>query len=106
MEDPMKDKEAILEDYSILRGFEDVFEELPRLPPKRDIDFSIDLMIGAAPVSKTPYRMSIPELKELQVQLEELLKKGCICPSVSPWGTLVIFVKKKDGMLRFCIEFR
>jgi hypothetical protein len=78
----------------------------PGLPPKRDIYFSIDLMPGAAPVSKTPYRMSMPELKELQMQLEELLKKGYICPSVSPWGAPVLFVKKKDGTLRLCIDFR
>jgi hypothetical protein len=61
-----------------------VFKEVPRLPPKRDIDFSINLMPGAAPVSKTPYIMSTLELKELQMQLEELLKKGYIHPSVSP----------------------
>jgi hypothetical protein len=63
-------------------------------------------MPGAAPVSKAPYRMSTPELKELQLQLEELLKKGYICPSVSPWGAPVLFVKKKDGTLRLCIDFR
>jgi hypothetical protein len=68
-----------LEDYAILREFEDVFSEMSDLPPKRDIDFSIDLMLGATPVSKTPYRMSTPMLKELQMQLEELLK-GYICP--------------------------
>jgi hypothetical protein len=61
---------------------------------------------GAAPVSKTPYRMSTPELKELQMQLEELLKKGYIRPSVSPWGAPILFVKKKDGTLRLCIDFR
>jgi hypothetical protein len=59
----------------------------------------------AAPVSKAPYRMSTPELKELQLQLEELLKKGYIQPSVSLWGALVLFVKKKDGMSRLCIDF-
>jgi hypothetical protein len=56
-------------------------------------------------VSKTPYKMSTPELKELQMQLEELLKKGYICPCVSPWGAPILFVKKKDGTLRFCIDF-
>jgi hypothetical protein len=61
---------------------------------------------GATLVSKTPYRMSAPELKELQMQLEELLKKGYIRPSVSPWGAPVLFVKKKDGTLRLCIDFR
>jgi hypothetical protein len=58
------------------------------------------------PVSKTPYRMSTPELKELQIQLEEILKKGYICPSVSPWGAPTLFVKKKDETLRLCIDFR
>jgi hypothetical protein len=61
---------------------------------------------GFSPVSKTPYRMSTPELKELQIQLEELLKKGYIRPSVSPWGAPILFVKKKDGTLRMCIDFR
>jgi hypothetical protein len=95
-----------LEDHRVLKEFEDVFQEVPRLPLKRDIDFSINLMPGAAPISKAPYRMSTPELKELQLQLEELLKKGYIRPSVSPWGSSVLFVKKKDGTLRLCIDFR
>jgi hypothetical protein len=63
-------------------------------------------MPGAAPVPKDPYWMSALELKELQLQLEELLKKGYICPSVSPWGAPVLFIKKKDGTLRLCIDFR
>jgi hypothetical protein len=63
-------------------------------------------MPGAAPVSKAPYRMSMPKLKQLQLQLEELLNKGYIHPSVSPWGALVLFMKKKDGTLRLCIDFR
>jgi hypothetical protein len=76
------------------------------LPPRREIDFSIDLVPRAAPVSKTPYRMIAPELKGLQMQLEEFLKKGYIHPSVSPWGAPVHFVQKKDGTLRLCIHFR
>ena len=63
-------------------------------------------MPGAAPVSKTPYIMSTPELKELQMQHEELMKKGYIRPSVSPWGALVLFVNKKDGTLKLFIDFR
>jgi hypothetical protein len=105
MEETPKDKVPNLGDYLVLEKFEDVFKEVPGLPPKRDIDFSINLMPGAAPVSKTPYRMSTPEMKELQMQLEEILKKGYICPSVSLWGALVFFVKKKDGTLRLCIHF-
>jgi hypothetical protein len=63
-------------------------------------------MPGATPMSKTPYRMSTPYLKELKMQLEELLNKGYICPSMSPWGALVLFMKKKDGTLRLCIDSR
>ena len=76
------------------------------IPPKRDIDFRIDLVPGTEPISKTPYRMIAHELVELKVQLEELLAKGLIRPSVSPWGAPVIFVKKKDGSLRLCIDYR
>ena len=106
MEETPKDKVSNIEDYAVLKDFEDVFKEIPILPPKRDIDFSIDLMPGAASVSKTPYRMSTLELKKFQMQQEELLKKGYIRPSVSPWGAPVLFVKKKDGTLRLCIDFR
>jgi predicted aspartyl protease len=106
MEEETKDKVESIEDHPVLRDFEDVFREVPRFPPKRDIDFSIDLVLGDSPVSKTPYKMGTPELKELQMQLEELLKKGYIHPSVSPWGAPVLFVKKKDGTLRMCIDFR
>jgi hypothetical protein len=95
-----------LEYFSVLHEFEDVFQEVPGFPPRREIDFSIDLVPRATLVSKTPYRMRTLELKELQMQLEELLKKGYIRPSVSPWGALVLFVKKKDGTLSLCIEFR
>jgi hypothetical protein len=106
MEGTIKDKEPSLEDYPVLKEYEDVFEELPRLPLKRDIDFSIELMPRAALVSKTPYKMSTMELKELHMQLEELLKKGYICPSVSPWGAPILFVKKNDGTMRLFIDFR
>jgi hypothetical protein len=106
MEETPKDKVPNLEYHAILEYFEDVFKEVPGLPPKRDIDFSIDLMPGAAPVSKTPYRMSTPDLKELQMKLEEILKKRYIFPSVSPWGAPVLFMNKKDGILILCIDFR
>jgi hypothetical protein len=106
MEETPKDKVPNIEDHAVLEDFEDVFKEVPGLPPKRDIDFSINLMPGAGPVSKTPYRMSTPEMKELQMHLEELLKKGYIQPSVSPWGAAVFFMKKKDGTLTLCIDFR
>jgi hypothetical protein len=97
MVEASKDKVLVLEDHVVLEDFEDVFKEVLGLTPKRDIDFFINLMPGEAPISKTSYIMSTPELKELQMHLEELLRKGYIHPSVSPW--LVFFMKKKDGAL-------
>ena len=91
----------------MLWEFKDLFpDEIPRLPPKRDIYFTIDLVRGEAPVSKTPYKMSTPELLELKMQVHELLEKKYIRPSVSPWRALVLFVKNKDGILRLCIDCR
>jgi hypothetical protein len=106
MEEAAKDKVESIEDHLVLRYFEDIFREILGFPPKRDIAFSIDLVLGAAPESKTPYRMGTPELKELQMQHEEILKKGYIRPSMSPWGALIPFVKKKDGTLRLCVDFK
>ena len=78
----------------MVREFKVVFpDEIPHLRPKREIYFSIDLVQGATPVSRAPYRMSPPELMELKIQLQELLDKGYIRPSVSPWGAPVLFVK-------------
>eukprot|EP00253_Pinus_taeda_P030099 PITA_30099 len=102
-----KDKSASLNNIPVIQEFTDVFpEEIPGLPPRRNIDFTIELVLGAAPVSRAPYRMSVPELTELKMQLQELLDKNYICPSVSPWGAPVLFVKKKDGTLRMCIDYR
>jgi hypothetical protein len=84
MEETARDKVASIEDHMVLRDFEEVFREISIFLPNRDIDFSIDLVPGVSPMSKTAYRMCTPELKELQMQLEDLLKKGYICPSVSP----------------------
>ena len=70
-------------------------EDLPGLPPDREVDFSIDLLPGTAPISKAPYRMALVELKELKEQLKELLEKGYIGPSVSPWGAPVLFCEKE-----------
>jgi hypothetical protein len=106
VEEASKDEVSNIGDHVVIKEFEDVFQEVPRLPPKRDIDFSVNMIPGVAPVSKFPYRMSTPELKELQLHLQELLKKGYIRPSVSPWGASVLFMKKKDGKLRLCIDFR
>ena len=98
---------SALGNIPVVQEFTDVFlEEVPGLPPKRDIDFTIELIPGAAPVSRAPYRMSVPELTELKMQLQELLDKQYIRPSVSPWGAPVLFVKKKDGTLRLSIDYR
>ena len=94
--DATKNETPRLEDFHVLQEFMDVFiDEIPRLPPKRDIDFTIELVPGVVPVYKTPYRMSTPEMLELKMQLQELLEKKYIRPSVSPWGAPVLFVKKK-----------
>ncbi|XP_042404664.1 uncharacterized protein LOC121994816 [Zingiber officinale] len=96
-----------ISDVSIVQEFPDVFpDELPGLPPKRQVEFTIELVSGTAPVSKTHYRMAPKELEELKVQLQELLDRGFICPSVSPWGAPILFVKKNDGSLRLCIDHR
>ena len=91
----------------VVREFPDVFPDvLPGLPPDRQLEFTIDLEPGAAPISKAPYRMAPKELGELKMQPQELLDLGFIRPSVSPWGAPVLFVKKKDGTLRMCIDYR
>ena len=85
----------------------DVFpDELPGLPPQRVVDFSIELHPGTSPISMTPRRMAPVELQELRVQLHELLDKGFIRPTTSPWGAPVLFAKKKDKTLRLCIYYR
>jgi len=86
--------------------FSDVFpEDLRRLPPDREVEFSIELEPGTAPISRRPYRMAPRELAEMKKQLEELMEKGFIHPSSSPWGYPAIFVKK-DGTLRICVNYR
>ena len=76
------------------------------MPPDRDIEFVIDLVPGTAPIAKRPYRMAASELAELKKQLEELQRIGFIRPSSSPWGAPVLFVKKKDGSMRLCVDYR
>ncbi|XP_070010710.1 uncharacterized protein [Nicotiana sylvestris] len=91
----------------VVNEFPDVFpDELPRIPPDREIDFGIDMIPGTQPISILPYRMEPVELKELKEQLKDLLEKGFIRPSVSPWGAPVLFVRKKHGSLRMCIDYR
>src|SRR3954463_11860603 len=85
--------------------FQDVFpEKLPGLPPVRDTEFTIDLIPGATPIAIPSYRMSPAELVELKIQLDKLIELKFIKKSVSPWGTLVLFAKKKDGTMRLCIS--
>ena len=103
----MKKAKLSLLDIPTVFDYSDVFsEELPGLPPHREIEFAIDVVPGATPTSITLYRMALVELKELNLQLQELLEKGFIRPSVSPWGAPVLFVKKKDGMLWLCVDYR
>ena len=79
---------------------------MPGIPPVRQVEFRIDLIPGAAPVAKAPYRLAPSEMQELSSQLQELLSKGFIRPSSSPWGAPILFVKKKDGSMRMCIDYR
>ncbi|KAI3704128.1 hypothetical protein L1987_74342 [Smallanthus sonchifolius] len=104
-DDRMKTKE--LKDVPVVCSFPEVFpEDLPGLPPDREIEFQIDLLPGAEPVAKAPYRLAPSEMKELMSQLQELIEKGFIRLSISPWGAPVLFVKKKDGSMRMCIDYR
>jgi hypothetical protein len=103
----VEDEKLNLEDHPILREYRDAFpEEVSGLPSRRDIDFSIELALGEVPVSRTPYRMSTSQLVELELQLKEMMEKGYIHPSVSPWGAPFLFVKKKYGTLQLCIDYR
>ncbi|KAI3762516.1 hypothetical protein L1987_52946 [Smallanthus sonchifolius] len=96
-----------LKNVPVVCNFPEVFpEDLPGLPPDREIEFQIDLLLGDEPVAKAPYRLALSEMKELMSQLEELTEKGFIRPSISPWGAPVLFVKKKDGSMRMCIDYR
>ncbi|GKB57277.1 putative reverse transcriptase domain-containing protein [Tanacetum coccineum] len=102
-----KPKEKRLEDVPVIRDFPEVFpDDLPGLPPPRQVEFRIDLVPGAAPIARAPYRLAPSEMRELSVLLQELLEKGFIRPSSSLWGSPVLFVKKKDGSFRMCIDYR
>ncbi|KAK9064954.1 hypothetical protein SSX86_016337 [Deinandra increscens subsp. villosa] len=102
-----KPKEKNIADVPVVREYPEVFpEDLPGLPPTRQVEFRIDLAPGAAPVARSPYRLAPSEMQELSSQLQELLDKGFIRPSHSPWGAPVLFVKKKDGTFRMCIDYR
>ena len=96
-----------VEKIPVVREFPDIFpEELPSIPPEREVDLSIEIVPGTTSISRALYRMAPSELKELKLQLQELLDKGFIRPNVSPWGAPILFVKKKDGTLRMYIDYR
>ncbi|GJR38845.1 putative reverse transcriptase domain-containing protein [Tanacetum coccineum] len=100
-------KEKRIENVPMICGFSEVFPyDLPGLPPLRKIEFKIDLVSGATPVTRAPYRLAPSEMKELSRQLQELMEKGFIRPSSSPWGAPVLFVKKKDRSFHMCIDYR
>ncbi|GJR66696.1 putative reverse transcriptase domain-containing protein [Tanacetum coccineum] len=102
-----KSDEKRLEDIPIVREFPEVFpEDLHGLPPVRQVEFQIDLIPGATPVARAPYRLAPSEMQELSTQLQELADRGFIRPSTSPWGAPVLFVKKKDISFRMCIDYR
>ena len=103
----LKRGQVDVEKIPVVREFPDVFpEELPGIPLEREVDLSIEIVPGTTPMSRAPYKMAPTELKELKSQLQELMDKGFIRPSVSPWGAPVLFVKNKDGTLRMCIGYR
>jgi hypothetical protein len=96
-----------ISDVPVVCEFEDVFpEELPELPPDRDVEFVIYLVPGTAPIAQSPYRMAEVELKLLKAELDSLLEKGFIRPNASPWGSPALFVPKKDGTHHLCVDYR
>nr|GEU29174.1 putative reverse transcriptase domain-containing protein [Tanacetum cinerariifolium] len=102
-----KSEHKRLEDMPIIREFPKVFpEDLPGLPPARQVEFQIDLVHGVVPVARSPYRLALAEMQDLSTQLQELSDKEFIRPSSSPWGAPVQFVKKKDGSFWMCIDYR
>ena len=98
---------TLVDEIPVVREFPDVFpDDIARLPPEKEVEFTIDLISRTEPISIPPYKMAPAELRELKAQLEELLSKGFIRPSISPWGAPVLFVKNKDESLRLCIDYR
>ena len=98
---------VVQEEVPVVKDFPDVFpEELPGMPPDRDIEFLIELLPGTGPISKRPYRMLAKDLVEIKKKIKELLDKGYIRPSSSPWGSPVLLVEKKDGSLRMVVDYR
>ena len=106
IESSSSSSEIVVTQIPVVREFKDVFQDISRLPPKREIDFCIELVPGTSLISKTPYRMAPTEMLELKSQVQELEDLGFIRLSTSPWGAPVLFVKKKDGSLHLCIDYR
>jgi hypothetical protein len=99
--------ERKLQDIHMVREFSDVFpDQLPGMPPKRAIEFKIELQPSTAHIAKASYKMSPVKLADLKIQLQNLLDKGFICPSSSPWGCPTLFVPKKDKELCLCVDYR
>lgn len=102
-----KKEENDLQGILVVQDFSDVFSvDFFKLPLKREVEFGIECFLGRGPISKAPYRMAPIEMKELKIQLQELLDKGFIRPSSSPWGAPVLFIKKNDRKLRMCIDYQ
>ena len=101
------ESQSVIANFPVVCDFPEVFpDEIPSAPPEREVEFSVDLVPGTRPISMAPYRMSASELAELKSQLEDLLEKNFVRPSVSPWGAPVLLVKKKDGSMRLFIDYR
>ena len=106
IQDVEVEREKHIKDFPFLVEFTDVFpEEIPRLPLKRDLEFSMKLIAGLVSSSKSPYCISAPKLVDLKLQLHELIEKGYIQPSGLPWGEFLLFLKKKDGTMQMCIDY-
>ena len=105
-EDTSKGGVIPLDSIPVVHEYSDVFQEIPGLPPSREIDFVIDLLPDTRPIARAPYRMAPTEMRELRDQIEQLLGQGFIRRSTSPWGAPVLFVKKRDGSLRLCVDYR
>jgi hypothetical protein len=104
---PTKKAKKNLEDILVVNEYPDVFSsDYSGFSPQREVEFGIECVLGTYPISKAPYGMALSKLKELKEQLQELLDKGFIHPSISSWGTPVLFVKKKDRSMRMCIDYR
>jgi hypothetical protein len=106
IEEAKVNQTSVIPDIRVFKEYPDVFpEELLGMPPNCEIEFSIDLVLDTAPIYKRPYRMDANQLAELKDQIQELLGKGYICPSMSPWGAPVTFVLKKDGGTWICVDY-